>query len=81
MRNVIPFPLKASDGLKAHAELLMALADLRNGLTLLSLISAHAELRGEPLPTDERTSALLDGIAEWFNTGSAASWRSASPRR
>jgi hypothetical protein len=81
MPNVITFPTKASDGRGAHAELLMALADLRNGLTLLSLISAQAELRGEPLPTDERTSAMLDGIAQWFDTGSAASWRSASPRR
>ncbi len=81
MRNVIPFPVKATDGREAHAELLMALTDIRNGLTLLSLISAHAELRGEPPPTDERISAMLDGIAEWLTTGSAANWRSASPRR
>jgi hypothetical protein len=76
MNNVIPFPVQTSAVANAATELLLALTDLRNGLTLLSLISAHADLRGERLPTDERIEALLDGIAAWLASSAATQWRS-----
>lgn len=78
MRNVIPFPTRPSATADAGAELLLALNDLRNGLTLLSLISAHADLRDEPHPSDERVKALLDGIAAWLSSSAAARWRADS---
>ena len=79
MHNVIPFPVQTSAAANTAAELRLALTDLRNGLTLLSLISAHADLRGERLPTDERVEALLNGIAAWLSSSAAAQWRSDTP--
>lgn len=73
--TVIPFPVSPASSKAAQAELLTALVDLRGSLTLLSVIAAQAEQRGEPLPNDARIGALLDGISAWLNASSPAAWR------
>jgi hypothetical protein len=73
--TVIPFPASPASSKAAHSELLTALVDLRSSLTLLSVIAAQAEQRGEPLPNDARIGALLDGISSWLNASSPPSWR------
>ena len=79
--NVIPFPTpQPADG-AAHSELLTALVDLRSSLTLLSVVAAQAEQRGEPLPNDARIGALLDGISHWLEASSPTQWRDAAADR
>ena len=73
--TVIPFPITSASNRAVHSELLTALVDLRSSLTLLSVIAAQAEQRGEPLPNDARIGALLDDIRKWLNASSPASWR------
>lgn len=73
--TVIPFPVSPAANRQAHSELLTALVDLRSSLTLLSVIAAQAEQRGEPLPNDARIGALLDGISNWLNASSPPTWR------
>ena len=77
--KVVPFPITPASNRAAHSELMTALVDLRSSLTLLSVIAAQAEQRGEPLPNDARIGALLDGISEWLNTSSPATWRPPAP--
>lgn len=79
--NVIPFPTPQAASGAVHSELLTALVDLRSSLTLLSVVAAQAEQRGEPLPNDARIGALLDGISEWLSASSPAPWRSPAADR